>query len=51
VAEWLKAPHSKCVDGRPDPFCSIPISVDWYWENRPHLPIRPVQYRVVVTGR
>jgi hypothetical protein len=39
---WLKAPHSKCVDGRPDPFCSVPTSVDWYWENRPHVPFRPV---------
>ena len=24
----LKAPHSKCVDGRHDTFCSVPISVD-----------------------
>src|SRR5262249_61755888 len=45
VAEWLKAPHSKFGDTRPDPFRSIPTSVELYCENRRHVPLRPVQYR------
>ena len=45
----LKAPHPKFVDGRPDPFCSVLTSVDLYCENRPHVPIRPVLCRPVLT--
>ena len=37
--------HSKFVGSRFDPFRSIPTNVDLYCENRPRVPIRPVQYR------
>jgi hypothetical protein len=46
--EWLKLPHAKFVDGRPDQFCSVPTCVDWYWKNRPHVPFRPVQSPALV---
>jgi hypothetical protein len=49
--EALKAPHSKCVDGRHDTFCSVPISFDLYWKNRPHVPFRAVQSPPVVPCR
>src|SRR5262249_56361242 len=50
VQAWLKAPNSKFVDGRSDPFCSVLTSVDLYCENRPHVSVRPFQYRPVVAG-
>ncbi len=48
VAEWFKAAVLKFVGGRFGPFRSVLTSVDLYCENRPRVPIRPVQYRPVV---
>ena len=47
-AELVDAPDSKFVGGRIDPFRSVLTSVVLYCENRPHVPIRPIQYRPVV---
>src|SRR5262249_39619966 len=49
VAEWLKAPHSKFVGGRPDPFRSVPTSIDLFWKNRPRVQVGPVENPFVLT--